>query len=132
MKSKDSQRGSVGFKPLITILIVFLLGNAAYNYVPAAYNAENLRAEMHTAVLQGMSLPPTMGNPIDVTKRRIYGVMKANNIPDYAFVEVKNSNNILQAHVAYTQLIPVLPFGFYDYNYQFDYSTANGSYFAKE
>jgi hypothetical protein len=132
MKSEESQRGTTNLKLLITLLVIFVFGNAIYNYLPAAYNAETLQTEMHAAVLQGMSLPPSMGNPVDVTKRRIQGIMRANNIPDYAFLEVKMVSNTIQARVAYTQPISILPFGVYDYNYQFDYSTKNGSYLAKE
>ena len=87
---------------------------------------------MHAAVMQGMSLPPTVGNPVNATKKRILGVMQANNIPSYAFLEVKQANNMIQARVAYTQPIPILPFGLYDYNYQFDHSTRTGNYLAKE
>lgn len=132
MKFEESQRGSAGLKLLRTVLVLFVFGNALFNYLPVAYNAENLRSEMHAAVLQGMSLPPTMGNPVEVTKKRIGNVMKANNIPSYAYLEVKQVNNIIQARVAYIQPIPVLPFGIYDYNYQFDYSTNTGNFLVKE
>lgn len=132
MKFDDSQRGSVSFKLLRTLLFFFLFGNALFNYLPVAYNTENLRQEMHAAVLQGMSLPPTMGNPVEVTKKRITNVMKVNNIPSYAYLEVKQVNNVIQARVAFIQPIPVLPFGLYDYNYQFDYTTNTGTYLAKE
>lgn len=132
MKFEDSQRGSAGLKLLRTILVFYVVGNALYNYLPVAYNTENLRTEMHSAVLQGMSLPPTMGNPVEVTKRRLQNVMKANNIPSYAYLEVKAVNNVIQARIAYMQPIAVLPFGLYDYNYQFDYTTNNGSYLAKD
>jgi hypothetical protein len=131
MKFDDSQRGSANLKLLRTVLLFFLLGNALVNYLPVAYNTENLRQEMHAAVLQGMSLPPTMGNPAEVTKKRITNVMKVNNIPSYAFLEVKQVNNAIQARVAFTQPIPLLPFGLYDYNYQFDYTTNTGSYLVK-
>lgn len=132
MKFEDSQRGSASLKLLRTVLLFYVVGNAIYNYLPVAYNSENLRTEMHAAVLQGMSLPGTMGNPVEVTKRRIQNVMRANNIPSYAYLEVKAVNNVIQARVAYMQPIPVLPFGLYDYNYQFDYSTNTGNYLAKD
>jgi hypothetical protein len=132
MKFEDSQRGSANLKLLRTLLIFFIVGNALVNYLPVAYNSENIRQEMHTAVLQGMSLPPTMGNPVEVTKKRIQNAMKINNIPSYAFLEVKQVNNIIQARVAFIQPIAILPFGLYDYNYQFDYTTYNGNYLGKE
>lgn len=132
MKFEDSQRGTASIKLLRTILVLYLLGNAVFNYLPVAYNSENLRQEMHTAVLQGMSLPPTMGNPLEVTKKRLQNAIRANNIPSYAHLEVKQVNNIIQARVIYTQPISILPFGLYDYNYQFDYTTNTGSYLAKE
>jgi hypothetical protein len=132
MKSEYSQRGSAGIKLLRTVLIFFVFGNAAYNYLPVAYNSENLKQEMHAAVMQGMSLPPTMGSPIDVTKKRINGIMRANNIPSYAYLDVRQVNGVIQARVAYTQLVPILPFGLYDYNYQFDHTTFTGNYLARD
>lgn len=132
MKFEDSQRGSAGLKLIRALLVLFLFGNALFNYLPVVYNNENLKQEMHAAVLQGMSLPPTMGNPVEVTKRRLTNVMKANNIPSYAFLEVKQVNNLIQARVAYTQPIPILPFGLYDYNYQFDHTTNTGNFLVKD
>lgn len=132
MKFEESQRGSASLKLLRTLLIFYLLGYALFNYLPVAYNAENLRSEMHAAVLQGMSLPPTMGNPVEVTKKRISAIMKTNNVPSYAYFEIKQVNNVIQARVAYIQPVPILPFGLYDYNYQFDYTTNNGNYLVKD
>lgn len=132
MKFEESQRGTASIKLLRTILVLYLFGNALINYLPVAYNSENLRQEMHTAVLQGMSLPPSRGNPVEVTKKRLQKAIEANNIPSYAHLEVKQVNNIMQARIIFTQPVSLLPFGLYDYSYQFDHTTNTGSYLAKE
>ena len=46
-----------------------LVANAGYNYVPVAYDAESLKTEMGTAVLQGLALPGKL-NPVDNVKAR--------------------------------------------------------------
>ncbi len=50
IKGRQSERGSAGTKFAITMVIILLVANAGYNYVPTAYDAESLKSEMSTAV----------------------------------------------------------------------------------
>ena len=118
-----SEKGSASSKSLVILVVLFLAGNGAINYVPVAYNGENLKSDVKAAVMQAVQVPPTTGTQIDVTKRRIINAVKANNAPADAFIEVKSVKNALQARVAYTKELSILPFGLYKYKYQFDYST---------
>lgn len=129
---RKSESGSAGVKILLFLVVLFLIGNAGYNYIPTAYNSENLKQEMHAAVLQGMSVPPSTGTPVDVTKRRLQIFARANDVPPDAYIEVKQVNNLLQARIAYVKSIPVLPFGIYDYQYRFDYTANVNGYLAKQ
>ena len=120
---RKSERGSAGTKFLFFLAIIFLIGNAGINFIPVAYSGENIKQEVNAAVMQGLLVPPTSGTPVDVTKKRIAALMKANDIPENAYVDVKQVNGVLQARVAYNKQISILPFGIYKYNYQFDYTS---------
>ena len=123
----QSEQGSVGAKFIIVLVLLLLVANGLYNYIPAMYNAESLRQEVKAAVMQSTIVPPTTGTAIDVTKKRIFNLAKAKETPDNTFIEVKQINNLLQARVAFTKQIAILPFGLYNYQYQFDYTAkANG------
>jgi hypothetical protein len=117
----NGERGSAGVKFLITITIIFLIGNAGFNYVPVAYDAESLKTEMQTAVLQGLALPGKM-NPVDNVKTRIATAVSKNNAPPETFVDVRMKGNVLTAHVAYSKKVDILPFGIYRYDYVFDHT----------
>ena len=73
------------------------------NYIPIAYNGESFKQEMQTAVVQGMALPPSAGDPVKVTKARIEKLIRSNDAPSDAFIEVKLAKKVIQARVAYTQ-----------------------------
>ena len=60
---RHTERGSAGTKFFITMVIIALVGNAGYNYIPVAYEAESMKSEMSTAVLQGISMPGKV-NPV--------------------------------------------------------------------
>jgi hypothetical protein len=133
MNFENSQRGNAGAKLVIVLLVLFLIGNAGYNYVPVAYNGENLKQEIQAAVTQAVTIPPSTGTPLDYAKRRLLTVAKANGAPDDAYIEVKQVNGgLLQARVAFTKEVSLLPFGIYNYKYQFDHSANTNGYLAKQ
>ena len=132
LEKRKSQNGSSSVKFIGTLVVLFLIGNAIYNYGMVAYDSANLRQEMHAAVMQGLTIPPTSGTPVDVTKRRIQSAIKVNNGPVGAFVEVKQINGVLQARVAYVKQVPVLTLGLYDHQYQFDHITNSTGFLSKE
>ena len=70
VKRRDSERGSAGVKLVIVLAVIVLAANAGYNYVPVAYDAESLKSDMETAVLQGLAMPGKI-NPVDNVKERI-------------------------------------------------------------
>jgi len=119
-RNNNSEQGSAKVNLAVVLSILFLLAHAGYNYIPVAYEGENFKQEMQTAVVQGMAVPA--GITInDMVKGKLQRAMAANNIPPDAFVQVKQINNSVQAHVAYTKQVNMLPFGIYKYNYQFNH-----------
>jgi hypothetical protein len=130
MRNKNSEQGSAKVKLVIALLVLFLIGNAGYNYIPIAYEGENLKQEMQTAVVQGMAVPS--GSINDMVKGKVQRAMASNNIPPDAFVQVKQANNTVQAHVAYSKQVNMLPFGIYKYNYQFNHIATPTGFLMKQ
>ncbi len=126
---RNAERGGAAAKLLIVLVILGLCANAGLNYVPVAYNGEHLREEMKTAVVQAMALPPTAGTPTEVTKKRILGLFPSHDVPADALIDVKISGKVLRARVAYTKEVSILPFGIYNYEYDFDYTATPGGFF---
>lgn len=119
VNKRERERGSAGVKFLAVFAVILMVANAGYNYLPVAYNAESLKAEMSTAVLQGIAMPGKI-NPVDNVKVRIQRAMQQNDIPADATMDVKQAGNALTAHVVYTKDVNILPFGIFKYHYHFD------------
>lgn len=128
---RDPERGSAGVKFLIVLVVIVLVANAGYNYLPVAYDAENLKSEMATAVLQGLAMPGKI-NPVDNVKVRIQRAIQQNDIPADALVDVKQAGNSITAHVSYVKDVNILPFGIYRYHYQFDHTATPTGFLLKQ
>ena len=130
-KNRESERGSAGVKFVIIVAALILFGNALLNYVPVAYNAESLKTEMSTAVLQGLAISGKL-NPVDNVKARITKAIVTNDIPADAVVDVKQAGNALTAHVTYSKEVSILPFGMYKYMYKFDHTATPTGFLLKQ
>jgi len=128
---KKSERGGAGVKFLFILTIIFLIGNAGYNFIPVAYSGESLKQDMQTAVVQGSAVPGRK-TPLDSVKSKVLYAAFANNVPSDAFIDVKQTNNIIEAHIAFTKEVPVLPFGLYNYQYQFDHTEKQSGFLTKQ
>jgi len=131
IRNKNSEKGSAKVKLIVFLLILFVIGHAGYNYIPVAYEGENFKQEMQTAVVQGRAVPPGM-TVNDMVKGKLQRAILANNVPADAFVQVKPANNSVQAHVAYTKQVNLLPFGIYKYNYQFNHIATPTGFLLKD
>lgn len=120
IKNQNAERGGAGVKLTIVLLFLFLLAHAGYNYIPVAYDGENFKQEMQTAVVQGVALPGANMTIADTVKNKLMRAAANNNLPGDAVIEVKPLNSIVRAHVSYSKKVNILPFGIYKYNYQFD------------
>ena len=131
VNKRESERGSAGVKFLAVLAVILLVANAGYNYLPVAYNAENLKSEMSTAVLQGIAMPGKV-NPVENVKVRIQKAMTQNDIPADAYVDVKQAGNAITAHVIYSKSVNMLPFGLYRYDYRFDETVTPTGFLLKQ
>ncbi len=125
-----SEHGSAGLKMMFVLVSLFVIANAGYNFVPVAYSGQNFKQEMQTAVIQGFALPSGR-DPVGETKGKIRTLANANNIPPDVFIDVKQVNNILQAHVVYSKQVEILPFGLYTYDYYFDHTATPTGFLTK-
>ena len=130
-KDRSSERGSAGVKFTLVLAFIVLTAHAGLNYVPVAYDAESLKSDMSTAVLQGLALPGKV-NPVDNVKARIQKSIQQNDIPADALLEVKQNANAITAHVAYTKQVNILPFGIYKYAYHFDHTATPSGFLLKQ
>jgi hypothetical protein len=128
---RESERGSAGTQFLIVLFVIVLAANAGYNYIPVAYAAESIKADMQAAVLQGLALPGRV-NPVDNVKTRIQKAMQQNDIPADAVLEVKQNGTMLSAHMIYTKEVSLLPFGMYRYAYHFDQTVTPTGFLLKQ
>ena len=128
---RKQERGGAGIKLVIALTIIFLIGNAGYNYIPVAYQGENFKSELETAVVKGAAMP-SRATPLDAVKMRVRGAMTINQIPDDATVDIKMVKNVIQARVVYSKEVELMPFGIYKYDYKFDHTATPTGFLLKE
>jgi len=131
VEKRSSERGGAGVKLLMVLLVLVLIGNAGYQWIPVAYAGESLKQDMQTAVVQGLAAPGKT-SPVDLVKKKIIMSVESNDVPGDVIIEVKASNNMIQAHVAYTKEVPLLPFGIYNYQYEFDHTATPSGFLTKQ
>jgi hypothetical protein len=129
--SNKNQKGSAGSNLIIVLVVLVLVGHAAYNYVPVGFNGENMKQEMHTAVLSGSSLSGGKVNPLDVTKNRIMKFAQENSFPSDLTIESKVNGGVISSTVRYSQDVNILPFGIYKYKYQFNHTATPAGFLTK-
>jgi hypothetical protein len=128
---RRSERGSATIKFLAVFAVLLVIANAGFNYVPVAYDGENFKQEMQTAVVNAMALPPNV-KPIESVKARIQKAAADNDVPPDMVLDVKISGQTLVAHASYTKPVSILPFGAYTYNYEFDHTAQPVGYLIKD
>ena len=125
-----NERGSARIKFFSVLLFLFLMGNAAFNYIPVAYQGENFKQEMQTAIVQGVALPGRGITPVDSVKAKLVRAAMDNKLPP-AIIDVKQPNNTVTAHVVYSQDVSILPFGLYNYQYEFNHTATPTGFLIK-
>lgn len=132
LRGRESERGSAGVKLLIVAVVLILLANAGYQFIPVAYNAEAFKQEMSTAVVQAIALPASHGKTTEVVKRKIIAAAEEHSIPVDFQLDVREQNKSITARVYFVQEVPVVPFGIYTYHYEFDHTAAPNGFLTAE
>jgi hypothetical protein len=128
---RSSERGGAGVKFLLVFIVLALVAHAAFNYIPVAYEGASFRQEMDTAVVKALGASGRI-KPMDVVQASITKASREYEIPDDALVEIGPVNGVVEAHVAYTRNVNMLPFGIYKYKYDFDYTARPVGYLLKD
>jgi len=130
-QARTSERGGAGVKFLIVFVVLLLAANAGYHYVPVAYAGESFRSEMQTSVVNGMATNGKI-SPVDYVKTRLQKAIQDNNLPADTYVDVKQVGQTVQARAVYSQQVPMLPFGIYNYTYHFDNTAIPAGFLLKQ
>ncbi len=130
INDRKSERGSAAIKFTLVFVVLALVAHAGWNYVPVAYEGASFRQEMDSAVVKGLAATGRI-KPIEVVQSSIRKASTDHNIPEDAFVEVKPVGNVIEAHVAYTRQVNLLPFGMFKYNYNFEHVARPTGYLLK-
>ena len=129
---RTSERGSAGIKFMLVFLVLVLVGNAGLNYLPVAYQGASFKQEMDTAVVKALGSSGRI-RPLDVATASIRKASNDYGIPEDAYVDIKPvSGGVIEAHVAYSREVNMLPFGLYKHNYNFDYVARPTGYLLKQ
>lgn len=129
--NRKSERGSATVKLLAVVMVLVAVANAGINYIPVAYDGASFKQEMDTAIVKGLSAAGAI-KPLDVVKAHIQKAAGDYNVPADAVVQVKQSGNGITAQVMYSKKVALLPFGVYDYKYDFNYMATPSGYLLKE
>jgi hypothetical protein len=120
-KSYRGQQGGTKVYALVALLVLFSLIHAGWNYIPAAYQSESFKSEMHNIIVQVQAAPHGTSEPLtDKLKKRLRMVASENGVPGNALIEVTEAGSNMKARVKFTRQVDILPFGLYKYQYQFD------------
>jgi len=129
--NRSSEQGSAAIKFMLVFLVLALTANAGFNYVPIAYQGASFKQEMDTAVVRGLGASGRI-KPLEAVQASIKKASFDYDIPAEAFVEIKPVNGVVEAHVIYTRQVSMLPFGLYNYDYNFDYLAKPTGYLLKQ
>lgn len=130
MKHRKAERGGAGVKLVAVLVVLVLIGHAAFNYIPVAYQGESFKQDMQTAVVQGMATPAGV-LPVDMVKSKLNRAISVNDLPSDVFVQVKPAVNTISAQVIYTKKVAILPFGLYTYTYEFNHTATPSGFLLK-
>jgi len=129
--NRENERGGAGIKFLIIALVLVLLANAGYNYIPVAYEGASFKQEMDTAVVKGLAAFGQL-KPADIASAHLKKAAYTNNLPPDAVIDIKATGKGLTASAWYVKQVNILPFGLYKYKYEFNYTATPSGYLANE
>ncbi len=124
--NRNNERGAARLNLVLLIVVVGLLLFAGYHFLPVYYEGVTMKEEMDAAVMRGLTMA-SANTPEQVVRSEINVDLDERGVPRDALVQLTAKDKAVTATVSYSKLVPILPFGLYDYNYVFTY-TATPSY----
>ncbi len=122
MRSRSSEMGGARLKFLIVVAIIAVVGYAAYQFIPVAFEAYQIKDLMQhdvdTAVATGKSA--------DWIKDQLVKSSPEYGIPQNAVITAQqDEKNRLEVRVQYTKPIE---FPGFTYNYEFDHTARSSTF----
>jgi hypothetical protein len=119
------ERGGSRLNLLIVLALTGLVGYAAYNYVPVAYNAYLFKDFMQETVNKA-AYPP--GQSFGWVESQLRAKAEEYELPDDAVYTVQNQNSHVVARVRWTRPIPMPGFV---YDYTFDHTARSSGFISQ-
>jgi hypothetical protein len=120
-----------GSKATLTIILVilFLGGYAGINYVPIAYSESDIKTQMQTITTNAIILPAstTNNNQVAWTTAELNHLAQNYDLPPSVF-KAEIAGPAVKASINVHRKIPLLPFGLYNYEYDFVYSASSAGF----
>jgi hypothetical protein len=112
----STERGGSRFNFLLTVVVIAVVGYVAYQYVPVAYQASQLKISMQDTVDKAVVTSKNAAWAEDQLRQSlpVYGA------PPDALISVGNRDARIEAHVQYVVPIPLIVT---TYEYKFDHTT---------
>lgn len=132
VSARISERGGAGIKLLLALVVLILIANAGYNYVPVAYQGETFKQDMDGAVVKGTVLPTSGKAPVEAVRKKLMEAARSNEIPDDAVLEVRQNGKTIVGFVSYSKTVQLLPFGLYVYTYNFEHTSAPSGFLVRD
>jgi hypothetical protein len=116
----DDELGGTKIYGIVALVVVAMVIHAGVNYLPAVYQCESFKSEMHSATMRVLAMPHGQESLADKLKKQIRAAGNDNGVPPNATIEVTEGGNSLKARVKFIREVNILPFGLYKYQMQFD------------
>ena len=116
------ERGGARLSFLLVVAVIGLVGYAAYQYAPVAYNAFKFRDYMQETVNRAV-YPP--GQTVEWVESQLRAAGREYDLPPETKIKVQNVEGQIVAHVQWAR--PVRMPGFL-YDYQFDHTAKSSGF----
>jgi hypothetical protein len=131
-ENRRNERGEGSFKVIVFLAALVLGGFAGSQYVPVAYNAAALKQEMQTVVDQSSAVPAARENQGGWVQKKIETLAPDYGAPKDAKLEVRVGEDMgITASMKFTTPVSILPFGLYEYPYEFSHTAKTSTMLTK-
>lgn len=114
------QVGGVKAYLIFAVLFVTVAVHAGWNYLPVLYQCENFRQEMKGTLINTVTMTYGKESLTKKAEKKLRSLANENGLPQDAVIEVTEKNKVLSAYVQFSRTVHILPFGLYDYEYEFE------------
>lgn len=128
----NDRRGELGGSRItltIVLVVLALAIFAGYNFIPIAFADSDIKTQLQTIATNAVILPAsTTGNQqINWSTTEMNRLATSYDIPKTAF-KAEMAGPAVKCSINLKRKVPILPFGIYTYEYDFNYSAVSAGY----